>query len=123
MSQQHQQQRPRVLIIGGGPAGASAAGILARAGASVRVLERATFPRHHVGESLQPATSTLLEEHLGLGAALAAQGFAHKFGAVYVWGETREPWRVLFDPRLELDLDGLDEAGLLAGGYEHAWQV
>ncbi|MFT4976927.1 MAG: flavin-dependent dehydrogenase [Myxococcota bacterium] len=118
-----ERQRPRVVVIGGGPAGASAAGMLARAGASVVLFERARFPRHHVGESLQPATFTLLEEHLDFGGRFAAEGFAHKFGAVYVWGESREPWRVLFDPRLETDLDSLDEAGLLAGGYEHAWQV
>lgn len=118
-----QPSQPHVLVIGGGPAGASAAGVLARAGASVRVLERQPFPRHHVGESLQPATMNLLDRHLGLGAELAAQGFAWKFGAVYVWGETREPWRVLFDPRLEVDLPKLDERGLLTGGYEHAWQV
>lgn len=116
-------QRPRVVIIGGGPAGASAAGVLARAGAEVIVFEQAHFPRHHVGESLQPATFTLLDEHLGLGGRFAAEGFAYKFGAVYVWGKTRDPWRVLFDPRLEQDLDHLDEAGLMAGGYEHAWQV
>ncbi|MCB9793574.1 MAG: tryptophan 7-halogenase [Alphaproteobacteria bacterium] len=114
---------PTVLIIGGGPAGASAAGVLAKAGAQVTVLERERFPRHHVGESLQPATSTLLDHHLGLGPALAEAGFAYKFGAVYVWGESREPWRVLFDPRLEAALPGLDEAGLLSGGFEHAWQV
>ena len=116
-------QRPRVVVIGGGPAGAAAAGSLAQAGAEVVVFERDTFPRHHVGESLQPATFTLLDEHLGLGERFAAAGFAYKFGAVYVWGESREPWRVLFDPRLEQDLDGLDEAALLSGGYEHAWQV
>lgn len=114
---------PQIVVIGGGPAGATAAGILARAGARVTVFEREAFPRHHVGESLQPATFSLLNAHLDLGDVFASGGFAHKFGAVYVWGEGREPWRVLFDPRLELDLEHLDEEGLLNGGYEHAWQV
>jgi halogenation protein CepH len=114
---------PRVVVCGGGPAGAAAAALLAKHGARVTVFEREHFPRHHVGESLQPATFRLLDEHLGLDTVFREAGFARKYGAVYVWGETREPWTVLFDERLERDLDGLDEAGLLAGDYEHAWQV
>ncbi len=115
--------RDRVLVVGGGPAGSVLAALLAQEGVPVTLLEKEHFPRHHVGESLQPATVELLERYLGLGATLAAQGFARKYGAVYVWGESREPWPILFDERLEADLPGLDEATLLAGGYEHAWQV
>ena len=110
-----------ILVLGGGPAGAAAAGLLAKSGAPVLVVERAQFPRPHVGESLQPATFDLLRRHLGLD--FSADGFARKYGAVYVWGERRAPWSVLFDERLDRDLPGLDEAGLLAGAYEHAWQV
>jgi len=115
--------RPSVLVLGGGPAGATAGAVLARHGVQVKIFEKTRFPRHHVGESLQPATFRLLDEHLGIGGRFAAAGFARKYGAVYVWGESREPWSVLFDDRLEQDLPGLDEAGLLAGDYEHAWQV
>ncbi len=43
-----------VIVIGGGPAGATTAGILALHGHAVTVLERDTFPRYHVGESLLP---------------------------------------------------------------------
>ena len=45
-----------VLIVGGGPAGAAIATFLARDGHRVWVLERTTFPRYHVGESLIPHT-------------------------------------------------------------------
>ncbi len=43
-----------VAIIGGGPTGSTAAGLLAQAGRRVIVLEREKFPRFHIGESLLP---------------------------------------------------------------------
>jgi geranylgeranyl reductase family protein len=43
-----------VAIIGGGPAGSTAACLLAKAGRRVIVLEREKFPRFHIGESLLP---------------------------------------------------------------------
>jgi FADH2-dependent halogenase len=43
-----------VAIIGGGPAGSTAATLLARAGRRVIVFERERFPRFHIGESLLP---------------------------------------------------------------------
>lgn len=117
-------ERPHVLVVGGGPGGATAAAILANEGARVTLLERERFPRAHVGESLQPAGITLLETHLGLAGEIAARGFPRKYGATYVWGETRTPWSVLFDARLDEDLPSLpDEAALHAGGYEHAFNV
>ena len=43
-----------VLIVGGGPAGSTAAAVLAMHGRKVLVLEREKFPRYCVGESLMP---------------------------------------------------------------------
>ncbi len=121
----------RVIVVGGGPAGATAAAVMAGLGVPVTLYEREQFPRHHVGESLQPATFGLLRRHLDLD--LADAGFPRKYGAVYVWGQNRAPWTVLFDERLDAARTGLDElhagdpraaeAGLLSGGYEHAWNV
>lgn len=101
-----------------------AAGLLAGQGARVRLLERARFPRQHVGESLQPASFQLIETHLGLGrGAFAAEGFARKYGAVYVWGQTRAPWTVLFDARLDAALRAGTLTDPCAGDFEAAWQV
>jgi flavin-dependent dehydrogenase len=50
-----------VLVIGAGPAGAVAAAVAARAGARVRLVDRATFPRDKLcGDSLNPGTLGLL---------------------------------------------------------------
>jgi flavin-dependent dehydrogenase len=43
-----------VAVVGGGPAGSTAATLLAKAGRRVIVLEREKFPRFHIGESLLP---------------------------------------------------------------------
>ena len=43
-----------VIIIGGGPAGSTAASFLAMKGRRVTLLEKEKFPREHVGESLLP---------------------------------------------------------------------
>ena len=50
------------IVVGGGPAGATAANKLAKSGASVLVCEREKFPRFHIGESLLPTNVPLLQE-------------------------------------------------------------
>ena len=54
-----------VVVVGGGPAGATVSGLLARSGHRVLVLEREKFPRYHIGESLVPGVLPVLKE-LGL---------------------------------------------------------
>lgn len=70
------------LVIGGGPAGSAAALVMARAGLRVRVLERSTFPRFHVGESLLPRNMALFRE-LGLEEELRKLPQVEKRGAAF----------------------------------------
>ncbi len=66
-----------VLVIGGGPAGATSAALLAEQGHRVAVLEKARFPRYHVGESLMPFCWFTLQR-LGVLEQLEQFQFPHK---------------------------------------------
>src|SRR3989454_8593336 len=66
-----------VVVVGAGPAGATTALLLARAGASVLLFDRARFPRDKAcSEYLSPATTEILER-LGGGVVDAVEGSAH----------------------------------------------
>lgn len=84
-----------VVVVGGGPAGSTAATLLARAGFKVRLFERERFPRLHIGESLLPATLAVLDG-IGVFDAIKAEGFKRKLGATMCWGRDSEPWTWYF---------------------------
>ncbi len=102
----------RVVIIGGGPAGTSAAITCAAAGLPVTLLERAAFPRDAPGESLHPGVEPLFER-LGVADAVRAAGFVRYLGITSAWDgpprfmafgeDAGGPWRGFQAWRAELD--------------------
>lgn len=96
----------QVLVIGGGPAGSTAAALLARDGFEVTLAERDRFPRYHIGESILPSCLPIFDL-TGVRERIAAHGFRRKGGAYFAWGP--EEWPLTF--------------GDLIGGNTFSWQV
>ncbi len=72
-----------VLVLGGGPAGSTAAAVLASKGHRVLVIERERFPRYKVGESLLPYCYFPLER-LGMIDKLRSSSFVKKYSVQFV---------------------------------------
>lgn len=83
------------LVIGGGPAGATAALALARRGLSVLLADRTTFPHFHIGESFLPRHFALLGE-LGLAERIEALPHVPKYGAEFGMGDGSELTSIVF---------------------------
>ncbi len=88
-----------VIVIGGGPAGSTAATLLARKGFSVLLLERERFPRFQIGESLLPYNNDLFAR-LGVAEKLQLGDFFPKYGAQFVTGDGKIEYTFRFDRTL-----------------------
>ena len=91
------------ILIGAGPAGSSAATILAEKGHNVLLIEREKFPRYHVGESLLPFTFEPLKR-LGLIDDMRSSSFTKKYSVQFIStsGEASQPF--YFNSRYEDDV-------------------
>jgi flavin-dependent dehydrogenase len=72
-----------VVVVGGGPAGSTAAAWLARAGHTVRLFERDQFPRFHIGESLLASVNDVIAS-IGAEEVVRAASFPQKWGATFM---------------------------------------
>ncbi len=134
------------VVIGGGPAGCSAAAIVAESGHSTLLIEREPMPRFHVGESLMPETYWPLER-LGMNSRIQKAGFQSKKSVQFVThkGTESEPfffsshdprqcsttWQVersefdkmLFDRAAELGAECLDRTRLMDVRFDETGKV
>lgn len=81
-------EQTEILIIGAGPSGAVAAGLLRKQGRQVLILEKETFPRFSIGESLLPQSMEYIEQ-AGMLQDVVETGFQYKNGAAFAKGELR----------------------------------
>jgi flavin-dependent dehydrogenase len=86
------------IVIGGGPSGSTVATLVADAGHKVLVIERAKFPRFHIGESLMPETYWTFER-LGMLPKLHDSNFVKKYSVQFVTASGRESQPFYFDAR------------------------
>ncbi|WP_372720549.1 NAD(P)/FAD-dependent oxidoreductase [Novipirellula sp.] len=77
------RQSPSVVVIGGGPAGATVSTLIAQQGYQVELLERERFPRYHIGESLIPETYWVLKR-LGMLDKMKSSHFIKKHSVQFV---------------------------------------
>ena len=87
-----------VVVIGGGPAGATIATLTADAGHRVLVVERARFPRFHIGESLMPESYWTFDR-LGMLPKLRDSDFVRKYSVQFVTAGGKDTSPFFFEDR------------------------
>jgi FAD-dependent halogenase len=85
-----------VVVAGGGPSGSTLAATVALRGHRVLVIEKESFPRYQIGESLLPSTVHGICRLIGAADAVSRAGFVRKRGGTFKWGSSPEPWTFSF---------------------------
>ena len=90
------QEEFDVVVVGGGPSGSTLGTLVAMQGHRVLLLEKETFPRYQIGESLLPSTVQGICRLLGVTDEITAAGFPRKHGGTFRWGTNPTPWTFAF---------------------------
>lgn len=98
-----------VIIVGAGPGGSTLATFLAKKGYDVAIVEKDSYPKFKIGESLLPYSSDILRESGAL-ARIDSGRYIRKYGAEFV--DYRERETVYFEFAHGLDSD-----------HPYAWEV
>ncbi|POM24974.1 putative FAD-dependent oxidoreductase LodB [Actinomadura rubteroloni] len=85
-----------VVVVGGGPGGSTLGTLVAMQGHDVLLLEKETFPRYQIGESLLPSTIHGVCRMTGATDKIIDAGFMLKHGGTFRWGANPEPWTFSF---------------------------
>lgn len=101
-----------VVVVGGGPGGSTLATLIAMQGHRALILEKESFPRYQIGESLLPSTVHGVCRMTGVADDLANAGFTLKRGGTLRWGANPEPWTFAFSVSAKM-----------AGPTSYAYQV
>jgi flavin-dependent dehydrogenase len=88
------------IVVGGGPAGSTAAAVLAQKGRRVLLLEKEKFPRYHIGESLLPYGYFTLQR-IGVLEKMKASHFPKKYSVQFVGTSGRASLPFYFFQHLE----------------------
>ena len=118
-----------VVIIGGGPAGATVGTLLADHGHRVVILEAKHLPRHHIGESLMPESYSTFQR-LGMLDKLGATDFPRKQSVQFVSSSGKDSQPYFFTDRdpgphsttWQVPRDRFDEM-MLDNAREHGAEV
>ncbi len=105
----HETYNFDVVVVGGGPGGSAAAISCAQAGLRVALLEQASFPRDHPGETLHPGVEPILKQ-LGAWDAVQGANFLRHGGHYVEWFAARR-----------FEAFGADESGAWLGFQ--AWRA
>jgi flavin-dependent dehydrogenase len=93
------------IVIGGGPAGSTAAAVLALKGRRVLLLEKEKFPRYHIGESLLPYGYFTLER-IGVLERIKTSHFTRKYSVQFVGSSGRVSVPFYFSQQLAHEASG-----------------
>ncbi len=97
-----------VIIIGGGPGGSTAAAYLAQDGLSVLLIEKETFPRYHIGESLTGMAAEIIHD-FDLADEMEARQFPPKGGVKVIGNGAKSEFFVpVLQPTWQVRRDEFD---------------